>query len=85
MVMIFSVNMVGRLVFNGQLRWWGQRRLAMIATAEEGNSGDVNGGGRGGGEDRGPDVEKKRYLHRLRKHGFVELESDGCSGCHGRR
>jgi hypothetical protein len=44
--MIFSANMVGRLVVNGQLQWWGQRRLATIATAEEGDGGDVNGGER---------------------------------------
>jgi hypothetical protein len=43
--MIFSANMVGRLVVDSQLQWWGQRRLATIATAEEGDGGDVNGGG----------------------------------------
>ncbi len=41
MVMIFSVNMVGRLVV-------GQWQLARIVMAEKGN-----GGGDGGGEQRG--------------------------------
>ena len=48
-MMIFSANMVGRLVVNGQLRWRGQWQLATIATAEEGDGGKVNGGGGWGG------------------------------------
>ncbi len=42
-MMIFSANMVGRLVVDGQLvRWRGQRRLATIATSVEGDGGGVS-------------------------------------------
>jgi hypothetical protein len=42
MVMIlFSTNMVDRLVVDGRLRWWRQQQLAKTAMAEECDGGGV--------------------------------------------
>jgi len=41
-------------------------------------------GGRTGGREDRILKKRKRHMHRVLKHGYIELESGSCSVCHGR-